>query len=220
MIQPVKYISFGENKDLKELYKSVAANNNIVGQSMQNAPADEPKPVLEVQKSQNDIETKKPILNKEKAGKKLHNAKIAIMNFIKGFNNIKDTTTGVIKGAVEGVIAASVVGVFGKNLKDHDSKLFGTLGGVITDVAKEAYKIIKNIPSVITKRSPLNTITTIIKEPFKLAGKLKNCPGTIICATLVGLGFLAFRTIQGMIRANKANAKLDHALEEGHVPTK
>ena len=209
MIQPIKQnMTFGANSTA-ELYNNVTMTRKAPEPNIQDTIQIEENKDLNPQ-----IEEKKNI------GEKYNSAKYGLMNFFKGFNKIKDTTTGFTRGLVEGTIAASLVGVLGKNLKEHDGKFFASIAGSLKDIASEACKIIKNIPSVITKRPPLNTVTTIIKEPFKQAKKLKGNPWAIVAALSVGLGFVAYRTIEGRIIANQKNANLDHALEEGHIPTK
>ena len=147
-------------------------------------------------------------------------AKNGFINFLKGFNNVKDTMSGAVRGAVEGVAMGSLVGVFGHNYKKQKGEFFATLGGTIKDIASEGWKFVRNIPSIITKRTPWNTISTIAKEPFKQMKKLKGNTPTIIAASATALAILAFRTVQGKIKANKANANIDHSFNEGHIPTK
>ena len=199
MIKPIKQnLVFGASTP--QLYQNVAKTRSASSIQTQSQP----------QKAEEN----------KSLGEKIRNTKRGFLNFVKGFNDVKDTTTGAVRGIVDGLIGASIVGVFGKNLKQHDGKFFETLGGVVKDVSSEACKVIRNIPSIITKRSPLNTVTTALKEPFKLAKKLKGNPWTIAAACATGAGIFAYRTIQGKITANKKNANLDHAVNEGHIPTK
>ena len=199
MIKPIKQnISFGAENAVPSVYAKVA-------QTTQKAP--EPQVEFKVQQTKESKST-------------LKNIKMGIMNIAKGFNNVKDTTTGFVRGAVEGLAAGSLVGVFGYNYKANNGEFFATVGGSIKSIAGEAWKFVRNIPSIITKRSPLNTVTTILKEPFKQVKKLKGNPATIAAAIAIGLSLVAFRTIQGKVNANKKNAGIDHAMNEGHVSTK
>ncbi len=198
MIKPIKQnLAFGASTP--QLYQNVAKTRNS---------------------SFNQTQTQVQTEENKTLGDNVKSAKRGFLNFLKGFNTVKDTTTGFARGVVDGLIGASIVGVFGKNLKQYDGKFFGTLGGVVKDVSDEAIKVIRNIPSIITTRSPLNTVTTAIKEPFKLAKKLKGNPATIAAAAATAVALITFRTVQGKIIANKKNANLDHAVNEGHVPTK
>ncbi len=197
MIQPIKQ-SLAFQGQVPELYQSVAKT--------QSQTATQPKPEI-----QGKPENKEGFLKRTKRG---------FMNFLKGYNNVKNTTSGAARGAVEGLVAGSLVGVFGYNYKQNQGEFFKTIGGTIKGIAKEAWKFIKNIPSAITTRSPLNTVTTVLKEPFKQMKKLKGNPATIAASAVIALGILTFRTFQGKIRANRANANIDHSLNEGHLSTK
>lgn len=197
MIQPIKQ-SLAFQGQVPELYQSVAKT--------QSQTATQPKPEI-----QGKPENKEGFLKRTKRG---------FMNFLKGYNNVKNTASGAARGAVEGLVAGSLVGVFGYNYKQNQGEFFKTIGGTIKGIAKEAWKFIKNIPSAITTRSPLNTVTTVLKEPFKQMKKLKGNPATIAASAVIALGILTFRTFQGKIRANRANANIDHSLNEGHLSTK
>ena len=171
-------------------------------------------PVVRQEVNEPEVKEKKSI------GEKLHNAKIGLINVLKGFNNVKDTTKGAIRGTIEGVAAASLVGCFGKNLKNSQGQFFPTVGGFIKDIGSEAWKAVCYLPKAMFSRTPWESVKAIVTEPFKLAKGLKGNPATIAAAAAVGVGFIGFRTIQGKINANKANADVDHKLNEGHVPTK
>ncbi len=198
MIQPIKQSLAFQGTQVPELYQSVA--------KVQPSIQTQPKPEIN-----SEPEHKEGFFKRVKRG---------FMNFLKGVNNVKDTTSGAIRGAVEGLVAGSLVGVFGYNYKKTGGEFFKTIGGTVKDILAEAWKFIKNIPSAITTRSPLNTVTTVLKEPFKQMKKLKGNYVTIIAAVAVAAGIFAYRTIQGKIKANRANSDIDHLLNEGHLSTK
>ncbi len=200
MIQPIKQNMVFKGTQVPELYQNVA--------QFQPQPQIQKQPKPEIQ---TEPEKKENVFKRVKRG---------FMNFIKGFNNVKNTTSGAARGAVEGLVAGSLIGVFGYNYKQNQGEFFKTIGGTIKGIGKEAWKFIKNIPSAITARSPLNTVTTVLKEPFKQMKKLKGNSATIAASVAVALAILAYRTIQGKLAANRANANIDHNLNEGHVSTK
>lgn len=200
MIQPIKQNMVFKGTQVPELYQNVA--------QFQPQPQVQKQPKPEIQ---TEPEKKENIFKRTKR---------SFMNFLKGFNNVKNTSSGAIRGAVEGIAIGSLIGVFGYNYKENQGEFFKTLGGTVKDVAGEAWKFIKNIPSAITERSPINTVTTVLKEPFKQMKKLKGNTATIAASIAVALGIVAFRTVQGKIKANRANANIDHNLNEGHVSTK
>ena len=161
------------------------------------------------------------------------NAKVGVVEFFKDINNITNVTSGVARGVAEGIGVTAIVGVVGKAISEaKDEKglkvIAHIVGQTVKDFAKGAWETIKFIPSVITK-SPLENIKTISSLPKKffakeyavneqaLKGYLSGHGKVAAIATAVGLGVLAFRTIQGKINANEKNADLDHKTNLGHV---
>lgn len=136
---------------------------------------------------------------------------------VKGYNNITGTAQGVGRGLVEGTVAAGVIGLFGKNIKNSQNSFFGTFKGIGSDTIKGIGKALNFIPSLITK-SPLENAKNLIGTPKKFFGEYLK--GNKLTATLAGVGavgLLAFRTIQGKMHANLRNANVDHKTNTGHV---
>ena len=170
-----------------------------------------------------------------------HNLKVGFMNFAKGFNNVKNTTTGFLKGVREGLCAGVVVGTIGANLikskqdilktmqdKGVDAKnlhlgklAFNTIKGTISDTATTAWKAIKHIPDIYNK-APKDNLQLITGLPKKFVNYMreKGSDKLVVLSSVIALGVVALRTIQGKINANRANANIDHSLNEGHIPTK
>lgn len=150
------------------------------------------------------------------------------LDFLKGFNNVTNTTQGAVKGVVEGAVATTVVGVIGKNIKESEGQISGTLLGIGKDITKGLKHAVGFIPSLLTK-SPVENLKNVVTLPKKFYGKgylnvlnkagegATSHKGTAAIATLVGVGVLALRTIQGKISANEKNADLDHKTNHGHV---
>ena len=199
MIKPIKQnLTFNAVKSGSNLYDSVTQY------------AKTPEPQVE-----NNINQNKSFTTS------VHSAKTGFMNLMKGFNNVTNTSSGAIRGIAEGLGAAALVGTFAKNLKEHDSKFFPTLGGVIKDIAKEAWTIIKLVPSFVVDVIKTDSLQKLIHEPSRLWNEhIKGNPKAAAAVILSGLTVFALRTFQGKINANRKNANIDHSLNEGHVPTK
>jgi len=147
--------------------------------------------------------------------------KTRLMNMAKGYNDITNTSGGALRGIVEGLGTAALVGVFAKNLKEHNSTFFPTIGGTIKDIAKEAWELIKLVPKFAKEVIQTESVQTILQEPSKLWAKhIKGNNKAALAVILSGTLVFLYRTFEGKIRANIQNAKLDHALKEGHLPTK
>ncbi|MBQ8476088.1 hypothetical protein IJ531_03400 [bacterium] len=199
MIQPIKSnISFqGTPSAFDKVAKQPAAAT---------AAAPQPQTVTE------------PETQKKKGGIRqgFHNAKVGVMNFLKGFNNIKDTTAGAIRGIAEGAAATAIIGTVGHNFIKSERKIGKTITGTIGDV----FKLPVNFCKYIGNSKLLKDIAGTIGDIFKLPGKFYKYMGSgklIALTAVISAGIIAFRTIQGKINANKANADIDHALNEGHT---
>lgn len=150
------------------------------------------------------------------------NVKKGIVGFFKGVNNVTNVASGVTRGIAEGAAATAVVGVAGKAIKGaKDSQGLKVISDIAVSTVKDfaigAWETIKFIPSILTK-SPIDNIKTVSSLPKKFYGTyLKNNKTVAIVATAVGLGVLAFRTIQGKVNANEKNADLEHKTNLGHV---
>lgn len=138
------------------------------------------------------------------------------VDVIKGVNEVTSTTKGAARGIAEGVVATALIGLVGKNIKENKANIFKSAAGVLKDATKTAWNVVKSIPALVTK-SPAENIKNVITLPSKFyKNYLKNTKTTAIIATLAGLGVLAFRTIQGKIKANMKNANVDHATKTKH----
>ncbi|MBR2069064.1 MAG: hypothetical protein IJ877_04795 [Candidatus Gastranaerophilales bacterium] len=149
----------------------------------------QPAPKLQAQSDVQPVAPQEVPAQKEKKGNIFHRAKIGIMNTIKSFNNVKNTTAGVIRGVAEGAAATAVIGTIGHNFIKSEHKIGGTIKGTLGDIGQLPVKF------------------------YKYMGSKK----LIALTAVVSAGFIALRTIQGKINANKANANIDHALNEGHT---
>ena len=142
--------------------------------------------------------------------------KKGLVSVLKNYNTVTSTTQGVARGTAEGIAAAGIIGLIGKNIKQADSNIFSTFGGIIKDTGIAAIKTIKFIPALITK-SPLENIKTVLRLPKEFYKTyLKHTPKTATLATIGAIGILAFRTIQGKINGNLKNADVDHATKSTH----
>ena len=174
-------------------------------------------------------------VQKATVSEKFNNAKIGVLNGVKKVNTFAKTSNGIIHGVVSGVAATAVVGVIGKNVRESHGHISGTIGGIIKDCARVIKKAALFVPSLITK-SPLENVKNLAKTPVKfytdylnilgkktiinvenIAQKAKTHKSIAAIATVAGLGALAFKTIQGKVKANLSNADLDHKVNQGHV---
>ena len=138
------------------------------------------------------------------------------VDVIKGVNDVTSTTKGATRGIAEGVAVTALVGLVGKNIKEAKANIFKSTTGVLKDTAKAAWNVVKFVPALITK-SPAENIKNVAALPNKFyKNYLKNTKTTALIATLAGLGIVAFRTIQGKIKANIKNADVDHATKTKH----
>ena len=147
-------------------------------------------------------------------------AKKGVTDVFKTINNVAGVTQGSARGVVEGGIAAAVISVAGKNIKNADGKILGTLKGIGSDLWKTACVLPKTIKAVIVK-SPLDNVKSLAKATVNGTKQLAKGVGkhklTALVATVSALGVFALRTIQGKVSANDKNASLDHKTNQGHV---
>ena len=209
MINSIKQDLSFKGQTIPPVYQNVAKSSSV--------PSFAPATVLESN------------VQPETTQKPKKSLRTGIINLAKGFNNITNTSGGAIRGAIEGISAGVLVGTIGKNIIQSKNDIFKTIKGTITDVGRAAIGIIKFIPSILTK-APIENLKNIADLPARfvkyMLNKPKGMPAAKSNKILVGLtaaialGFIAFRTIEGKIAANKKNANIDHALNEGHLPTK
>ena len=134
----------------------------------------------------------------------------------KGFNTVTGTSQGFVRGVADGVVAAGVVGLVGKNIKENNSNIFDTAKGILKDVGKSVAKVAGFIPSLITK-APIENAKDIVMLPVKFFGTyLKGHKLTAAAAVGTALVAVAARTILGKMSANTKNANIDHATGEKH----
>ncbi len=139
-----------------------------------------------------------------------------LVSVLKSYNTVTSTTQGVLRGTAEGIAAAGIIGLIGKNIKQANSNIFGTFGGMIKDAGKAIINTAKFVPALITK-SPLENIKTVVKLPKEFYKTyLKNSSKTAALATIGAVGIFAFRAIQGKINGNLKNADVDHATKSQH----
>lgn len=219
MIQPIKQnIAFGAQQ-VPQVYQNVAQSKPANLQSSSQA------------NSRDKISLKTTV----------HKSKLGFLNFLKGFNNVTNTTSGAIRGIGDGIVAGALIGTLGKNFiksKNEISKnmeqtatdvaqaaknfpvgklILNTIGGAIKDVFGVAKKALVNL---YQKSPQANLKSLITNNPIKRFAKYVGNKKLFAFATIVGLGIVAFRIAQGKIAANKKNSDLDHALNEGHIATK
>jgi len=167
--------------------------------------------VVEVQE-----EPKKSFSVKEAYSK----AKRGVTNTIKGFNNITNIGGGLVKGVTQGGIAAATIAVVGKNIKNADGKIWGTVKGIGKDLGGACWTALKAIPCIITK-SPLDNIKSLASASKNGAKAVWNGIGkhklTSAIAGVSALAIFAYKAIQGKVQANQKNADLDHKTNQGHV---
>lgn len=209
MIQPIQSnsnISFAGTEASK-----ASTNPYSAFQSTPKAVSDEVDTVVKSKAEETTLE--------EQPKKKLTltEVKHKFLNFFKGFNNINDTAKGAIKGVAFGSLIAAGVGAVGKNIKDAEGKIAGTLTGIGKDLFAGIKNTVLFVPKLITKSPLENARSLVTLVPRFYTKYLKGHAGIAALATLTGVGVLAFNTIQGKIKANKKNADLDHKLNHGHV---
>ncbi|MBQ8635788.1 hypothetical protein IJ425_06520 [bacterium] len=145
--------------------------------------------------------------------------KKGFLNIAKSFNTVTGVGSGAVRGLTEGAVAATVIGVFGKNCKQGKGQILETAGGILKDLGKSAVAVVKHIPDVITK-APIENVKNLchsaINGVTKVAKGAKANKLTAAAATLAGVVIFAARTIQGKAQANKANAELDHITNNHH----
>ncbi len=166
-----------------------------------------------------DVKADEVAINKEKTSpmEKVKKARTGFLDFLKGINKFSHTTTGAITGAAGGVVAASVVGLLGKNIKQAKGQIFATAEGIIKDSAKAVWNVVKFVPSLLTK-APVENVKNVVTLPIKFyKNYLKGNKLTGALATLAGLGVLAFGVVRGMFKANIENSDIDHATSSGHA---
>lgn len=165
--------------------------------------------------------TAQPQVEKKSVVQAYDSAKKTVTDVFKKVNTVVGVGTGATRGVVEGVLAASVVGVVGKNIKNAKGQIGGTLKGI----AKDTWSAVKVVPKAIKnvwKNSPKDNLAKLFKETIptgtkKIGAGLKNHKKTAAIATSVGLLVFATRTILGKVKANYKNSSLDHATNQGHV---
>ncbi|MBR3605873.1 MAG: hypothetical protein IKL52_07580 [Candidatus Gastranaerophilales bacterium] len=198
MIQPLKLNS---NINFKSNGQLSAANAAVVDkrQEAQAQPQQEKKSIVDTYLS----------------------AKKTVTGFFKGVNNVLGVSTGAAQGVVEGAVAAGVVGIIGKNIKNGEGKILETSVGIL----KDAWSAIKVVPKTIKNiwlNSPKDNLAKLFKETIpnavkKIGPGLKKHKASAIIAAGVGVAVFAMRTVQGKVSANIKNANLEHATNQGHV---
>jgi len=161
--------------------------------------------------------TSDAVYPKKSFKEKTQKAKENFLTIIRTFNDVKGTTQGVVRGAADGLIAGTVIGVMGKNIKQADGKIYGTLKGIFKDSIKVVFKAVKHIPDIITK-SPLENMKKIIGLPKSFYANYitKNNELTTTLSVLGALSVFALRALQGKMNANKVNSDVDHYTNSGH----
>ena len=140
------------------------------------------------------------------------------LNFLKGINDVTNTTQGFVRGVAEGAAATAVVGILGKSIKEAKGDIAGTIGNSLKYTGKCAKKAIGFIPKLITE-APIENLKSVITLPKRFYKDFlgKGNKLAAAAATVIGLGVLGFRTLQGKLFANKANSEIDHyTTPKGH----
>ena len=215
MINPIRQkISFGAS-NTPQIYQNVAKTTSSVAAKVQ-----QPEPE-----------------NKKSVTETVRSAKNGLLNFFKGFNNVKDTTSGFIKGAKEGILTGALIGTIGANyIKSKEAiteslsenvksfpvgrLMFKTVDGTIKDIFGLIKNAVLSIPKLYTQSPQANLKELFSKNPISSFFKYMKSSKLIAFTAVVAIAITAIRTIQGKINANSKNAELDHKLNEGHVPTK
>lgn len=169
------------------------------------------------QEPQKEATVEKEPKKKVSIAETCRNTKKGVVGFFKGVNNTTGVTSGIVRGAAEGVVTTAAVGMIAKACKDQNFHIFKTAGQIAKDASSALFEVVKFVPSIMTK-APIENIKTISSLPGKFYKTyLKNNKGAAAIATVVGIAILAFRVIQGKVKANKKNADLDHKTNLGHV---
>lgn len=138
-------------------------------------------------------------------------------NIAKTFNNVTNITSGTVKGVVEGAAVASAIAVVGKNATEGFT--FKTIGRSIADIAKAGGMVVKHIPDAILK-SPVENIKTLFSSSTKAISAIskgaRQHKSLAAIAAIAGGVVAAVKIVQGKVKANKANADIDHSLRFKH----
>ena len=193
-------------------------NSNINFKS--NAPMSAANAAVVEQVKGNELAAQ-PQEDKVSISQRFNSAKKTVTNVLKKVNTTLNVGAGAVNGAVEGAVVAGVIGVVGKNIKNAQ----GQIGGTIKGIAKDAWSAVKVVPKAVKNvwvNSPKENIKNLFKETIpagakKVTAGLKKHNATAAIAVCTGLAVFALRTIQGKINANTRNANLDHATKQGHV---
>ena len=148
-------------------------------------------------------------------------AKKTVTDVFKKANTVLSVGAGATHGVVEGAVVAGLIGVVGKNIKNAQ----GQIGGTIKGLAKDALAVVKVVPKTIKAvwaNSPKENLGKLFKEVIpstakKVGSGLKKHNATAAIAVCAGLAIFALRTIQGKVNANSRNANIDHSTNQGHV---
>ena len=213
MIEPVKLnanVQFkGELDNAVNEQPKQELSNNLNEANLEKTPKTD---VVEVQDN-----SQAQVAEKTSLKEKFNNFKKATTGILKDFNTVTNTSGGFIRGIADGAIIGSVVGLIGKNIKNADGKILGTLKGIGSDCWSGLGKAVKSLPKVWTQ-APKDNIKGILSLPSKYYTQyLKGNKVIGALATVAGVGVLALRTVQGKMTANMKNANVDHATNLGHV---
>ena len=136
---------------------------------------------------------------------------------LKGFNSVAYPTVGTAQGIIQGIATTTAIGVIGKNIKESEAKIPGTLKGIFKDTKNGLWNTIKKIPNLFNK-SPKENLGEIVKLPKKFyKDYLKGNKSIGAIATLSGLAVLGFHILMSHFKANRANANIDHNTRQGHL---
>ena len=199
--------AFKEAAKAKMAQQNVAATQDAVVASENNAVAQQPKEKFSISKTYN--ETKK-----------------GVVNTLKGFNTVTGVGAGITRGIVDGVAATALSGLIinschqakgAEGLKilwEIPKKMGEGVFGAIKKAGRFAKRLFTANEPVIKQ---LGQLRKLPKMFFGKEGYLKGNKAIGAAAIGIGLATLAFRIIQGKVRANENNAGLDHKTNLGHV---
>lgn len=146
-------------------------------------------------------------------------AKKGCLNVAKTFNNVTNISAGAARGVAEGAALAGAIALVGKNCAKNEGITFKSVKGILGDIVTAGKTVIKHIPDAIVK-SPLENVKTLFTSAWNgakvVAKGVKNHKTTTAIAAIAGFATVAARVIQGRVRANLANAQIDHATNNGH----